>query len=70
VFKFLLGIADNTYGRRLKIMKEKKWIVRVWIMTASYEIVVWASDQMGAISAARQVVDPDQKNWNYTPRLA
>lgn len=51
-------------------MKEKKWIVRVWIMTASYEIVVWASDQMGAISAARQVVDPDQKNWNYTPRLA
>jgi hypothetical protein len=45
------------------------WNVRVWCLTASYEMQVEALTQKEAITKARNGVANDMKHWNFSARL-
>lgn len=47
----------------------KKWNVRVWCMTASYNYPVMASDRQDAIDIVKSKVMPDMKHWNFSASL-
>jgi hypothetical protein len=51
-------------------MGMKKWNVRVWNMTASYNYTEYAPDKSTAIEIVRGKVMPDMKNWNFSASLA
>jgi hypothetical protein len=51
-------------------MGTKKWNVRVWNMTASYNYTEYAPDKDTAIEIVRGKVMPDMKNWNFSASLA
>lgn len=51
-------------------MGSKKWIVRVWCMTASYYYTEVAASQDIAIENVRSRVMSDMKGWNFSASLA
>lgn len=50
-------------------MVTRKWNVRVWNMTASYNYTEYASTKDVAIANVRARVMPDMKNWNFSASL-
>lgn len=48
----------------------KKWNVRVWNMTTSYNYTEFAKDKNVAIEIVRGKVMSDMKNWNFSASLA
>ena len=48
----------------------RKWKVRVWRMTASYNYTEIAQDRQTAIENVRARVMSDMKNWNFSASAA
>lgn len=48
----------------------KKWDVRVWCMTASYNYTERAINKEVAIENVRARVMPDMKHWNFSASLS
>jgi hypothetical protein len=53
---------------KVVINMTKKWNVRVWCLTASYNYTVVASDEQTAIDIVRGKVMPDMKRWHFSVR--
>ena len=51
-------------------MGTRKWNVRVWNMSASYNYTERALDKSAAIEIVRGKVMSDMKNWNFSASLA
>lgn len=51
-------------------MGSKKWRVRVWCMTASYNYNEVAPNEEIAIENVRSRVMTDMKGWNFSASLA
>lgn len=51
-------------------MGTKKFNVRVWCMSASYNYTEYASNKDVAIANVRSRVMSDMKNWNFSASLA
>ena len=51
-------------------MVVRKWNVRVWCMTASYNYTEYAPTKDVAIENVRARVMPDMKHWNFSASLS
>jgi hypothetical protein len=51
-------------------MGTKRFNIRVWCMSASYNYIEYAQDKDAAIEIVKGKVMPDMKNWNFSASLA